>query len=150
MASRKSTTPKPGSTEVPARRIARKAAGDPSNASTRDADFDTLLRYACLKAAGVGALSALAGAIPGAGTLLRFALGEIADIAALTAIQETLIEDTLSLYGLPLPDHLRKPLVKQITMLGAGASVSVDALSRRLLTRFAGKLGVIGPVIGRI
>lgn len=149
MASRKSTTPKP-SIEIPARRIARKSAGDPSNKSTRDAEFDTLLRYACLKAAGVGALSALAGAIPGAGTLLRFALGEIADVAALTAIQEALIEDTLALYGLPLPDHLRKPLVKQITMLGAGASVSVDALSRRLLTRFAGKLGVIGPVIGRI
>lgn len=135
---------------MPARRIARKSAGDPSNASTRDADFDTLLRYACLKAAGVGALSALAGAIPGAGTLLRFALGEIADVAALTAIQEALIEDTLALYGLPLPAHLRKPLVKQITLLGAGASVSVDALSKRLLTRFAGKLGAIGPVIGRI
>ena len=83
--------------------------------------------------------------------LLRFALGEVADVAALTAIQEQLIEDTLALYDLPpLPDKLRRPLVKQITTLGAGASVSVDALGRRLLAalrRPASAASSMGPVI---
>ena len=150
MASEKRSTRPVRSTEVVARRAA------PRNRTRRtaliDREFDGLLRNACLKAAGVGALSALTGVIPGAGMLLRFALGEVADVAALTAIQEQLIEDTLALYDLPLPDKLRRPLVKQITTLGAGASVSVDALGRRLLARYGGRLGgkLMGPVIGRI
>lgn len=114
----------------------------------RDAEFQALLRSACLKAAGVGALSALAGAIPGAGILLRFTLGEIADMAAVSAIQESLIEDTLKLYDLPLPDALRKPLIAQISALGVGASISVDALGRRLFARYGGQLG--GGVLGRV
>ena len=131
------------STEIPAKR-----APVPSGERDRDAEFQALLRSACLKAAGVGALSALAGAIPGAGILLRFTLGEIADMAAVSAIQESLIEDTLKLYDLPLPDALRKPLIAQISALGVGASVSVDALGRRLFARYGKQIG--GGVLGRV
>ncbi|MEO8671180.1 MAG: hypothetical protein ABI411_07675 [Tahibacter sp.] len=140
MASRKPTT------QIIAKRSPARLLRD------RDDEFQGMLRNACLKAAGVGALSALAGVIPGTGILLRFALGEIADMAALNAIQEKLIEDTLALYELPLPEPLRTPLIRQISALGAGASVSVDALGRRLLSRFGSKLGgkVLGPVLGRI
>lgn len=130
------------STEIPAKR----APQNPQEA--RDAQFQALLRTACVKAAGVGALSALVGAIPGAGVLLRFAIGELADAAAVSAIQEKLIEDTLSLYELPLPDALRKPLIAQISALGAGASLGVDAIGRRILGRFGSKLG--GSVFGRV
>lgn len=130
------------STEIPAKR----ASQNPQEA--RDAQFQALLRTACVKAAGVGALSALVGAIPGAGVLLRFAIGELADAAAVSAIQEKLIEDTLSLYELPLPDALRKPLIAQISALGAGASLGVDAIGRRILGRFGSKLG--GSVFGRV
>uniref|UniRef100_UPI0021479B8B hypothetical protein n=1 Tax=Tahibacter caeni TaxID=1453545 RepID=UPI0021479B8B len=130
------------STEIPARRAAAALHDD------RDARFQALLRTACVKAAGVGALSALVGAIPGAGVLLRYAIGELADVAAVSAIQEKLIEDTLALYELPLPDALRKPLITQISALGAGASVGVDALGRRLLGRFGSKLG--GGVFSRV
>lgn len=70
------------STEIPARRAPAALADD------RDARFQALLRTACVKAAGVGALSALVGAVPGAGVLLRYALGELADMAAVGAIQE--------------------------------------------------------------
>lgn len=130
------------STEIPARRAPAAPAND------RDARFQALLRAACVKAAGVGALSALVGAIPGAGVLLRYAVGELADMAAVSAIQEKLIEDTLALYELPLPDALRKPLITQISALGAGASIGVDALGRRLLGRFGSKLG--GGVFSRV
>ena len=130
------------STEIPAKRAAASRKDD------RDEQFHALLRAACVKAAGVGALSALVGAIPGAGVLLRFTLGELVDVAAVTAIQEQLIEDTLTLYELPLPDALRKPLIVQISSLGAGASIGVDALGRTLLGRFGSKLG--GPVFGRV
>ncbi|MCQ4163128.1 hypothetical protein [Tahibacter harae] len=130
------------STEIPAKRAAASRQDD------RDEQFHVLLRTACIKAAGVGALSALVGAIPGAGVLLRFTLGELVDVAAVTAIQEQLIEDTLTLYELPLPDALRKPLIVQISSLGAGASIGVDALGRTLLGRFGSKLG--GPVFGRV
>jgi uncharacterized protein (DUF697 family) len=148
MASRKRSTGSTGSTEV----VVKQAPARMAKPRDRDAEFDSLLRLACLKAAGVGALSALAGVIPGTGMLLRFALGEVADMAALSAIQEQMIEDTLTLYDLPLPEALRKPLVKQISTLGAGASVSVDALGRKLLGRYGGKIGgkVLGPVLGRI
>ena len=131
------------STEIPAKRMT-----PPPGERDRDAEFQALLRAACLKAAGVGALSALAGAIPGAGILLRFTLGEIADMAAVSAIQETLIEDTLKLYDLPLPDALRKPLIAQISALGVGASISVDALGRRLFARYGSQIG--GGVLGRV
>jgi hypothetical protein len=130
------------STEIPAKR-APAPRGD-----NRDEQFHALLRTACVKAAGVGALSALVGVIPGAGVLLRFTLGELVDAAAVTAIQEQLIEDTLTLYELPLPDALRKPLIAQISALGAGASIGVDALGRTLLGRFGSKLG--GTVFGRV
>jgi uncharacterized protein (DUF697 family) len=131
------------STEIPAKRVS-----PPPGERDRDAEFQALLRTACLKAAGVGALSALAGAIPGAGILLRFTLGEIADMAAVSSIQETLIEDTLKLYDLPLPDALRRPLIAQISALGVGASVSVDALGRRLFARYGSQIG--GGVLGRV
>lgn len=130
------------STEIPAKRAPAALEND------RDARFQALLRAACVKAAGVGALSALVGAIPGAGVLLRFALGELADAAAVGAIQEKLIEDTLTLYELPLPEPLRKPLIAQISALGAGASLGVDAIGRRILGRFGSKLG--GTVFGRV
>lgn len=130
------------STEIPARRAPARLEND------RDARFQALLRTACVKAAGVGALSALVGAIPGAGVLLRFTLGELADAAAVGAIQEKLIEDTLALYELPLPEALRKPLIAQISALGAGASLGVDAIGRRILGRFGSKLG--GTVFGRV
>lgn len=130
------------STEIPARRAPAQLEND------RDARFQALLRAACVRAAGVGALSALVGAIPGAGVLLRFTLGELVDAAAVGAIQEKLIEDTLALYELPLPDALRKPLIAQISALGAGASLGVDAIGRRILGRFGNKLG--GSVFGRV
>jgi len=130
------------STEIPAKRAPAALEND------RDARFQAMLRAACVKAAGVGALSALVGAIPGAGVLLRFALGELADMAAVSAIQEKLIEDTLALYELPLPEPLRKPLIAQISALGAGASVGVDAIGRRILGRFGSKIG--GTVFGRV
>ncbi|TDR39957.1 hypothetical protein DFR29_1148 [Tahibacter aquaticus] len=130
------------STEIPAKRAST------SPEQQRDAQFQALLRTACIKAAGVGALSALVGAIPGAGVLLRFTLGELADMAAVTAIQEQLIEDTLTLYELPLPDALRRPLIAQISALGAGASLGVDAIGRRILGRFGSKLG--GSVFSRV
>jgi hypothetical protein len=130
------------STEIPAKRAPAALEND------RDARFQAMLRAACIKAAGVGALSALVGAIPGAGVLLRFTLGELADVAAVSAIQEKLIEDTLALYELPLPEPLRKPLIAQISALGAGASVGVDAIGRRILGRFGSKLG--GTVFGRV
>ncbi len=130
------------STEIPAKRAPARLEND------RDVRFQALLRTACVKAAGVGALSALVGAIPGAGVLLRFTLGELADAAAVGAIQEKLIEDTLALYELPLPEALRKPLIAQISALGAGASLGVDAIGRRILGRFGSKLG--GTVFGRV
>jgi hypothetical protein len=130
------------STEIPAKRAPARLEND------RDLRFQALLRTACVKAAGVGALSALVGAIPGAGVLLRFTLGELADAAAVGAIQEKLIEDTLALYELPLPEALRKPLIAQISALGAGASLGVDAIGRRILGRFGSKLG--GTVFGRV
>ena len=130
------------STEIPTKRAPAALEND------RDARFQAMLRAACIKAAGVGALSALVGAIPGAGVLLRFTLGELADVAAVSAIQEKLIEDTLALYELPLPEPLRKPLIAQISALGAGASVGVDAIGRRILGRFGSKLG--GTVFGRV
>lgn len=43
---------------------------------------------------------------------------------------------------------MRKPLITQISALGAGASVGVDALGRRLLGRFGSKLG--GGVFSRV
>jgi hypothetical protein len=113
-----------------------------------DAEFQSALRAACLKAAGVGAVSALIGVIPGAGIILRFTLGEVGDMAAVSAIQEQLIEDTLKIYGLPLPAAIRKPLLVQISAIGAGASVSIDAIGRGMLARYGSRIG--GSVFSRV
>lgn len=136
--------------QIPARRPGRMAPKKPQAPTMRahDAQFEALLRTACLKTAGVGALSSLAIAVPGAGTLLRFALGELADLAMVGAIQERLIRDIFALYDLQLPAAVEGPLVSQVATFGAGASASVDALGRRLLGRYGGVLG--GSVVGRV
>lgn len=130
------------------KQVVAKRAPETLKVRDLDAEFESLLRNACLKAAGIGASSALAGTLPGAGILLRFVLGELADIAAIKALQENLIESTLELYGIDLPTSVRKPLLAQISALGAGASIGVDALGRTLLARVGGAVG--GAVISRV
>ncbi len=111
-----------------------------------DAQFLALLRRKCMRAASIGALTAAAESIPGLRRVLGLVFGELLDAKLLAAIQRELIEETFALYGLELPARLHNPLVDNVQLLGAGASLAGDALMRGMLRRV---LGRIGGLLGR-
>ncbi len=95
-----------------------------------------------VRAASVGALTAIGESIPGLSRALGFIFGELLDAKKfLAAIQRELVEDTFVLYGLELPAALHDTIVKRVQMIGAGASIASDAVVRRMLQHAVGKLG---------
>src|SRR6516164_6347275 len=76
-----------------------------------DAQFVTLLRTKCTRAAITGALTAAIEAIPGLGRVVMFIFGEVLDAQFLAKVQRELVEDTFKLYGLELPAPLHAELV---------------------------------------
>ena len=78
---------------------------------TRDAQFLDILRGKCVRAAGIGALTAAAGAIPGLGRVLGLVFGELLDANMLTIVQRQLVEETFDLYEFNMPDALHASIV---------------------------------------
>jgi len=118
----------------------RKARHVPARKSV-DAEFLALLRRQCIRAAGVGALTAAAEAIPGLRRALGLVFGELVDAQFLAAIQRELTEETFRLYRLELPGPLHKTLVQNVQLAGTGASVAGDAMMRRMLGSLLGRTG---------
>lgn len=150
------TKAKPGSTRVKA--TAAKSAGTRgttrparrSAASTRaaahltpaqrDQRFQTLLHTTCLKAGAAAGISALSSRLPLIGRLAPVVLGSIAEVAALARIQETLVQDTLAIYGLELGELEERGVI----LLATAANVGAQQLSRQTVTR------LVEAVVGRI
>jgi hypothetical protein len=115
---------------------------------SREARFNAMLQRKCLRAASIGAFTALAESVPGLGRLFGFVFSELLDFKLLSTLQRELVEETLSLYEVSLPEPLHSALVRQIQTIGIGASAAGDLLGRRLLTRLAGGLG--GAIARRV
>ena len=110
-------------------------------AADLDAQFVTLLRRKCTRAAITGGITAAIEAIPGLGRVLGFVFGEILDAQFLSRIQRELVEDTFTLYGLELPGPLHNELVNRVQTLGTSASIASDALMRGMARRAASSIG---------
>ena len=108
---------------------------------TTDAEFLALLRRQCVRAGGVGALTAAAEAIPGLRHALGLVFGELLDAQFLSAIHRELVEETFRLYRLDLPAPLHRSLVHNVQIAGTGASVASDAMMRRMLRSLLGSTG---------
>jgi uncharacterized protein (DUF697 family) len=108
---------------------------------TREAEFLALLRRQCVRAAGVGALTAATERIPGMGRALGLVFGEIVDAQFLATIQRELVEETFRLYRLELPAPLHKSLVRKVQLAGTGASATGDAMMRRMFKSVFGRTG---------
>jgi len=108
---------------------------------TRDEQFLALLRRKCMHAASIGALTAAAESVPGLGRVMRLVFGELLDATFLARVQRELIEETLALYEVHLPDVIKNPLVEKVQLLGTGASVGGDAFLRGMLKRGLGRVG---------
>lgn len=123
---------------------------------TTDAKYLALLRRHCLRAAGIGAATAAAEAIPGLRHALGFVFGELLDAKFLTAIQRELVDDVFRLYRFKLTPKLHNALVEKVQIVGVGASVAGDAMVRRLLRESFGRAGSlvmsralpIAPIVG--
>lgn len=107
----------------------------------RDARFMALLRGKCVRAAGIGALTAAAEALPGLGKTLSVVFGELLDVEMLAATQRQLIEETFALYDLRMPAAVQNALLRKVQFVGAGASVAGDAFTRGLLRRGFTRIG---------
>lgn len=94
-----------------------------------------------MRAAGIGALTAAAGAIPGLGRVLGLVFGELLDANMLAIVQRQLIEETFALYEFNIPDKLHASVVANVQRLGIGASVSGDLFVRGAVGRALGHAG---------
>jgi hypothetical protein len=114
---------------------------------SREAQFVELLRRKCMRAAGIGALTAAVEAVPGLGRLARLVFGEVLDAKLLSQVQRELIEETFALYEVRLPTVVQSTLVEKVQLLGTGASIGGDAFLRAMLKRVLGRVG--GLLIAR-
>jgi hypothetical protein len=124
------------SREIVAVRKTRAARRDP-----HETQFVALLRRKCVRAASVGAVTAAAESLPGFGRALSLVFGELLDVEMLARVQRELIEETFALYEFNFPPALRDPLVRNVQLVGAGASVAGDALARGMLQRALSRIG---------
>jgi hypothetical protein len=106
-----------------------------------DAQFVSLLRRKCTRAAITGALTAALEAIPGLGKAVGFIFGEVLDAQFLARVQRELVEDTFKLYSLNIPAPLHNELVSRVQTLGTSVSIASDAVIRGILKRTAGRVG---------
>lgn len=107
----------------------------------RDARFVSLLRASCARAAGIGALTAATGSLPGLGKALGLVFGEWLDAEMLVATQRELIEETFALYEVRMPRAVHGAMLDKILFVGAGASVAGDAFARGVLRRGVARIG---------
>jgi uncharacterized protein (DUF697 family) len=115
---------------------------------TPDAQFIALLRRKCMRAASVGALTAAGESVPGLGRVLGLVFGELLDAKFLAKIHRELTEETFALYGVELPQAVKRVLVNKVQLVGPGASMAGDALMRATLKRTLGRIG--GAVAARV
>lgn len=128
-------------TTRPARRSAASTrAAAHLTPAQRDQRFQTLLHTTCLKAGAAAGISALSSRLPLIGRLAPVVLGSIAEVAALARIQETLVQDTLAIYGLELGELEERGVI----LLATAANVGAQQLSRQTVTR------LVEAVVGRI
>ncbi|MGA9332888.1 MAG: hypothetical protein WBV39_01255 [Rudaea sp.] len=108
---------------------------------TRDAQFLDILRGKCVRAAGIGALTAAAESIPGLGRVLGLVFGELLDANMLASVQRRLVEETFALYELNIPDSLHASVVANVQRVGVGAGVTGDLFLRGAMARALGRAG---------
>ncbi len=140
----KATAAKSAGTRGTTRPARRSAASTRAAAhltpAQRDQRFQTLLHTTCLKAGAAAGISALSSRLPLIGRLAPVVLGSIAEVAALARIQETLVQDTLAIYGLELGELEERGVI----LLATAANVGAQQLSRQTVTR------LVEAVVGRI
>ncbi len=127
------------------RKPASKTAVRPASARIPDAErdlrFSNALHGACLKSGAAAAVGALSGKLPLIGRLAPAVLGQIADPAALSRIQQQLVDETLSIYDIELGPAERQGVI----LIATAANVTAKEFSRgtlnRLVREVAGDIG---------
>ncbi len=112
-----------------------------------------LVQAKCVQAGAVGAISGLAGFLPGPFRALGTALGPLADATLVTTLQGELVLETFALYDVDMPQSAERFAVFAI----AASNVGSVAVSHRLMTslaRFASQslggrvLATAAPIVG--
>ncbi len=112
-----------------------------------------LVQAKCVQAGAVGAISGLAGFLPGPFRALGAALGPLADATLVTTLQGELVLETFALYDVDMPQAAERFAVFAI----AASNVGTVAISHRLTTSLAGfatqslggrVLATAAPVVG--
>lgn len=118
------------------KRVAKLRAAFPN--ASREKLHRLLVRNKCLQAGAIGALTAIAGAIPGIGRVASFALGPLADSALVSALQAELVIEIFALYDMEMPEHGEKVAILAIAATNLGAD-EIARTASRWLTQRAGR-----------
>lgn len=125
----------------PARKTSLRSTSARLQDSERELRFSNALHSACLKSGAAAAVRALSGKLPLVGRLAPTVLGQIADPAALTRIQQQLVDETLSIYDIELGPTERQGVI----LIATAANVTAKEFSRgtlnRLVREVAGDIG---------
>lgn len=112
-----------------------------------------LVQAKCVQAGGVGAISGLAGFLPGPFRVLGNALGPLADATIVTTLQGELVLETFELFDIELPQSAERFAVFAIAASNVG-SVAVSQSLVSSIARFASQsmggriLSTAAPVVG--
>lgn len=107
----------------------------------RDSLHQSLVYAKCLQTGAIGALSGLAGVIPGIGPLASRVLGPLADATVISRLQAELVAETFELYQADLPAAAERMSVVTIAATHAGAREASAGIARRIAQHGAGWLG---------
>lgn len=125
--------------------VANATARRESNPDAEVTDlYMQLLREKCLRAGTLGAATSVAAMIPGLGTIARFAIDGIGDVAYTAKLQQELALDTFALYGRKPNEKERLRITTWIATFGAGGSELIEQVgkmvARQLAKNLAGRL----------
>ena len=114
----------------------------------RESRFNLLVRTACLKAGTAAAIATISRRVPFLGRLAPVILGSMGETIALTKIQQQLVKDIITLYGVELSELEEKGVILLATAANVGAKQLSKATADQLVKQLGGVL--YRPVLARI
>lgn len=120
----------------------------PRTVAQREAQFDALVRGACLKAGTAAAISSITGRVPLLGRLAPTVLGPLAETMALAQVQKQLVMEIVELYEVALSE----PELRGVVLLATATNIGAQQLSKRSMDAILKQFGegLIGTVAARV
>ena len=133
----------PRSREIPA---IRSSSALPN--AERERRFNMILQAACMKAGTAAAISTITAKVPFLGRLTPVVLGTLGETLVLSKVQQQLVREVITLYGVELSDVEERGVI----LLATAANIGAQQLSKTTVDQLVRQLGGVlyRPVLARV